>query len=119
MSAFTLKEGIEAYIGHLQAQGKKGTTIGVYKKALALAAGHFGEDRDLARMLPAHAAGFLKSDAVLKKPDGAERAEISVEQIRRVFRQMLTFCRDKGLIESLPLPKDELAKARGQAPDAA
>ena len=119
MSAFTLKEGIEAYINHMQAQGKKGTTVGVYKKALALAASHFGEDRDLGKMLPAHAAKFLKSDAVLKKPDGTPRAEISVEQIKRVFRQMLTFCRDKGLIENLPLPKDELAKAKGASPDAA
>jgi hypothetical protein len=106
----TMHEAIEKYLAHLEATAKPPTRR-VYAKILKLVEEHFGADRDLRKMMPAHAAAFLRSDAVEKKPDGKPRAPVSAEQIRRVLRQVLQFAKAEGLIDTIPLPKDEAAKA--------
>ena len=111
----TLAAGVTAYLEHLRKAGKSKNTIGVYKRCLDLAVEHFGAEKDLRKMLPVHVAGFFKSDAVLKKPDGSPRARLSVEQNIRVLKQLLVFCHEKGMIEALPLPKDMIPKSPQRA----
>jgi hypothetical protein len=104
---YLLKEAVQAYLASLQESSSSATTQKTYARCLDLALAHFGEDRDLKKLLAAHVARFFASDAVNKKPDGSPRAKLSVDQVRRVFRQMLTHCHEKGLIDAVPLPRAE------------
>ncbi len=112
----TLKEAVEKYMEHLEAEGKTERTRYTYLMDLKLALAHFGEDKKLDKLIPAQVAGFFKSDLVTKVPkSGREKSPITVTKTLRVFRQMLVFCRDQKWIETLPLTKDEAAKVKDKA----
>ena len=119
--AKTLKEAVDLYLAHLKQIGKAEPTIYTYGADLALAVGYFGEDKDLAKIIPVQVAGFFKSDAVNKVPkSGRDKSIITITKTRRVFRQMLVFCKEKGWIATVPLTKDEMAKVReAKEPEAA
>lgn len=55
-------------------------------------------------MIP-HVSGFLKSDTLLKLPNGNERSEPTVKKTVRVFRMFLVWALGKGYIIKLPLPR--------------
>ena len=65
----------------------------------------FGAERKLTSILTPHVGKFFKSDALLKLPSGKERAKPTVEKTKRVLRMFLTWAKDTGRIEKLPLPK--------------
>ena len=121
----TIKEAAEKYLANLREVGKNERTIYTYNKDLELALAFFGPDKDIAKILPVHVAAFFKSDIVNKliyepKKEGEARRErpkspITITKTRRVFRQMLVFCKDQGLLDRVPLPKDELAKVKEPA----
>ena len=112
----TLKYAVEKYRDHLAALGKTERTIYTYGKDLELAVLHFGENKKLDKLIPAQVAGFFKSERVTKVPkSGRDKSEITITKTKRVFRQMLVFCRDQGWIESLPLTKDEAKKVKVKA----
>jgi len=112
----TLKEAVEKYMEHLVADGKTERTRYTYHMDLKLALEHFGEDKNLTKLIPAQVAGFFKSDLVNKVPkSGRDKSPITVTKTLRVFRQMLVFCRDQGLIERLPLTKEEASKVKDKA----
>jgi hypothetical protein len=104
---YLLKDGVEAYLKKLADDGASAATQATYRRCLRIAVDHFGDDRDLKRMIPAHVARFFGCDAVAKKPDGSARAKLSVSQIRRAFRQMLAHAHEAGRIEAVPLPRSE------------
>jgi len=109
----TLKTAVEKYMEHLEAEGKTERTRYTYLMDLKLALEHFGEDKKLAKLIPAQVAGFFKSDLVTTVPkSGRAKSEITITKTKRVFRQMLVFCRDQQWIETLPLTKDEAAKVK-------
>ena len=109
----TLKEAVEKYMENLEVEGKTERTRYTYMMDLKLALEHFGEGKDISKLIPAQVAGFFKSDLVTKVPkSGRDKSEITITKTKRVFRQMLVFCRDQGLIEKLPLTKDEAAKVK-------
>ena len=115
-NTITLKTAVEKYMAHLEAEGKTERTRYTYGKDLDLALQHFGEEKNLAKLIPAQVAGFFKSDLVTKVPkSGREKSPITITKTLRVFRQMLVFCRDQGWIEKLPLTKDEAAKVKDKA----
>ena len=68
--------------------------------------GHFGAERKLTAILPAHIGKFFKSDALLKKPSGADRAKPTTDKTKRVFRMFLFWAKEQGHIDNVPLPKD-------------
>ena len=112
----TLKEAVEKYMEHLEAEGKTERTRYTYSKDLDLALEFFGEDKMLAKLIPAQVAKFFKSDLVTKVPkSGREKSPITVTKSLRVFRQMLVFCRDQKWITTLPLTKTEAAKVKDKA----
>ncbi len=104
---YLLKDGVEAYLKKLAEDGASAATQATYKRCLRIAVDHFGEDRDLKRMIPAHVARFYGCDGVTKKPDGSGRAKLTVAQIRRTFRQMLAHAHECGKIDAVPLPRAE------------
>ena len=121
----TIKEAAEQYLAHLSEAGKNERTIYTYSRDLDLAIEHFGEDRNVAKILPVHVAKFFKSDLVTKlirepKKEGQPRrerpkSEITITKTMRVFRQMLVFCKEQGWVSKLALPKDELARVKDKA----
>ena len=112
----TLKTAVEKYMEHLEAEGKTERTRYTYHMDLKLALEHFGEEKDIAKLIPAQVAKFFTSDLVTKVPkSGRDKSQITITKTKRVFRQMLVFCRDQGWIEKLPLTKDEAAKVKDKA----
>ena len=113
--ALTLKDAAPRFIEHLRAAGKKEQTLRTYAKALEVAAGFFGEGKTLKAIRPADVGRFLKSDALLKKPNGADRARPTVDQIVRVLRMLLEWAQGQGIVESVAFPKDAMPKRRRKA----
>ena len=118
-SQTTLKDAGGKYFEHLEATGKNPRTVATYRRQFAVIAGFFGEDKKLAAIRPADVGRFLKSDALLKKPTGKERAEATVNQIVRVLRMMLEWAQSEGLVEAVAFPKDAMPKRRRQSADGA
>ena len=101
-----LSIGIEEYIEHLAAIGKKASTVGTAKRTMALFGEHLGAKKVIAKIMPVHVAGFFKSDAATTLRD-KPRAKASILQIRRIVRGALVFWQEQGYLDSVPLPKDE------------
>jgi hypothetical protein len=101
-----LSIGIEEYIEHLAAIGKKASTVGTAKRTMALFGEHLGAKKVVAKIMPVHVAGFFKSDAATTLRD-KPRAKASILQIRRIVRGALVFWHEQGYLDSVPLPKDE------------
>lgn len=106
MSDCTLHEAAQAYLEHLRAQGKKERTLYTYQKDCEQMEAFFGADRKLKTILAPHVGKFLKSDALLKLPNGGDRAKPTVDKTVRVFRMFLIWAKETGRIDKLPLPKD-------------
>jgi integrase len=114
-SQTTLKDAAPRFIEHLRAAGKKEQTLRTYTKALEVVAGFFGEGKSLKALRPADVGRFLKSDALLKKPNGADRARPTVDQIVRVLRMLLEWAQGQGIVQSVAFPKDAMPKRRRKA----
>ena len=125
----TMKEAAEKYLAHIGETGKNERTVYTYGMDLKLAVEYFGEDKAVAKIMPVHVAAFFKADSVTKlirepKKEGEARRErdkspITITKTKRVFRQMLVFCKEQGWIDKVPLPKDELARVKDKADPAA
>jgi len=101
-----LRIGIEEFIEHLEAIGKKPSTIGTTKRTLKLFEEHLGADKVIAKIMPVHVSGFFKSEAATTLK-GKPRAKASILQIRRIVRSALVWWHEQGYVASVPLPKDE------------
>ena len=104
----TLETAIPEYLERLKELGKNERTIAVYGRCLENAAAYFGADKPLGKLTPATIGTFFKSDAMLKKPNGKAKSEITINQNKRVFRMMLTWAAEAGYLETIPLPKSEM-----------
>ena len=104
----TLKAGAAAHLVHLEAIGKKASTLGTAKRTLDLLVAHMGEDKEVGKILPVHVAAFFKSEAATMLK-GKPRAEASVLQIRRIVRAALVWWHEQGYSDKLPLPSSEKA----------
>ena len=105
MTEMTIHETTAAFINHLRENGKKERTLYTYRKDLDLIEGYFGKDKKLQELRITQVGKFLKCDALLKLGNGNARAERTVAKTIRVFRMMLVWAKDTGLIDELPLPK--------------
>ena len=106
MSEHTLGQSLAEYLEHLRAERKSERTIYTYTKDGEQIIAFFGTDRKLTSILTPHVGKFLKSDILLKLPNGKCRAELTVKKTVRVLRMLLLWAQDKGYITNLPLPKD-------------
>ena len=106
----TLKEAVEQYLAYLTEIGKRPGTVATYGKDFELAIKHFGEEKKIDSFLPPHIATFFKSDLVNKLPSGKERAKPTIDKTKRAVRMMFVWCKNSGMIEKLPIPKDEMPK---------
>ncbi len=115
----TLKNAVDAYLVHLADSGTKENTVNVYRRVLDLAIAHFGEEKKLTSIMVPHVGKFFSSKIVNFHPNGQPKAEPTIKQIKRVFRQCMTFCKEQGSIATIPIPKGEMQHARkkSQAPE--
>ena len=105
MTEMTIYETTAAFINHLRENGKKERTLYTYRKDLDLIEGYFGKDKKIQELRITQVGKFLKCDALLKLGNGNARAERTVAKTIRVFRMMLVWAKDAGLVDELPLPK--------------
>ncbi|HPD17953.1 MAG TPA: site-specific integrase [Planctomycetota bacterium] len=111
-SQLTLKGAAPQYLEHLRTAGKNAHTVRTYGKALEAIAGFFGEAKALKTLRPADVGRFLKSDALLKKPNGRERAKPTIDQIVRVLRMLLEWAQAQGHVAAVAFPQDAMPKRR-------
>ena len=104
----TLKAGAAAHLVHLEAIGKKPSTLGTAKRTLDLLVAQMGEDKEIGKILPVHVAAFFKSEAATMLK-GKPRAEASVLQIRRIVRTALVWWHEQRYSAKLPLPAADKA----------
>ena len=64
-------------------------------------------------MIP-HTGKYFASDLLNKHDSGKPKAEPTIKQNKRVFRQCLEFAKEQGWIDVLLIPKAELQHARGK-----
>jgi len=105
MSEITLKEAAREYIEHLRSQGKAERTLYTYGRDFEQIEAYFGPEKKLSAVLIPHVSGFLKSDSLLRLPNGKERSEPTVKKTIRVFRMFLVWSHSMGYITKIPLPK--------------
>jgi len=110
----TFEKAAPAFLQFLKDEGKNERTIEVYGRCLQTAVDYFGADKPLDKLTPATIGTFFKSDALLKKPNGKIKSEITLTQNKRVLRMMLVWSNESGFIEDIPLPKAEMKKGRAQ-----
>ena len=104
----TFEKAVPAFLQYLKDEGKNERTVEVYGRCLDNVTTYFGADKPLDKLTPATIGTFFKSDALLKKPNGKAKSEITVVQNKRVFRMMLVWAQDKGFLADIPLPKSEM-----------
>ena len=120
MSDITLHDALQEYLTHLRSEGKSERTLYTYGKDATQIEAYFKPEKRLSAIMIPHVSGFLKSDALLKLPDGKERSEPTVKKTIRVFRMFLVWALGKGYISKLPLPKDlPMGHSAKQAAEAA
>ena len=106
MSDKTLREAMQEYLEYLRTEGKSERTLYTYDRDVQQIVGFFGTEKKLSAVLTPHVSKFLTSDALLKLPNGRERAAITVRKTVRVLRMFLVWAREKGYIAKLPIPRD-------------
>lgn len=112
----TLGQAMAEYLEYLKADGKSERTIYTYGQDAKQITSFFGAERKLSAILVPHVGKFFKSDALLKLPNGNERAEPTVRKTVRVMRMFFVWALDMGYIDKLPLPKPAVSKLEGDVP---
>ncbi len=103
----TITQALPEYLEYLKGQSKKESTINTIGRLLKHLVGHLGEQKQMGKILPAHIAGFFKSNRATKVK-GRPMAEPTRLQIRRVTRQFLVWTNETGMIDKVPLPREEM-----------
>lgn len=116
MSERTLGQTMAEYLEHLKTEGKSERTLYTYGQDAKQITSFFGAERKLSAILVPHVGKFLKSDALLRLPNGNERAAPTVRKTVRVMRMLFVWALDMGYIDKLPLPKPALSKVEGDVP---
>ncbi len=111
-----LREVAEDYIDSLVFTQAKSSTIKIYLRAVQIAVDYFGAQRPVESITLPQVGKFFCSPVILRLPNGRPRADATVKQIRRVFRQCLEFALEKGWITKLVIPKSEMVHARAKTP---
>ena len=102
----TLKEAIPEYVKFLEVEGKSKSTRYTVNLDLNYLLNDLGEKKELKNILTVHIAKFFKSDVVNKSKD-KPRSIHTINQIKRITRQFLVWCKTQGYIDVLPLTKEE------------
>ena len=106
------------YLDYLKEMGKKPGTIASYGKDFDLAIEFFGEDKTIDSIAVCNIGKLFKSDLVNKLKSGQDKAEPTIKKTKRAVRMMFTWAKDSGMINTLPIPKNEIPGNTGKAESA-
>ena len=102
----TLKDTIPKYIKHLEEEGKSKSTRYTVNLDLGYLMQELGEKKELKNILTVHIAKFFKSE-IVNTSKNKPRSIHTINQIKRIVRQFLVWCKEQGYIDVLPLTKEE------------
>lgn len=106
MSApITLSEAANQYLEFLKYQGKSGRTLYTYSRDLKQIQAFFGPERAIGNIPLPLIGRFLRSDELLKLPNGQERARQTVNKTIRVFRMFMLWLVHVAYLPEVTLPK--------------
>jgi len=101
----TLSEATSQYLEFLAYEGKSKQTLYTYSRDIQQILAFFGADR-LINNIPLPLIGrFLKSDELLKLPNGQDRALQTVNKTIRVFRMFMHWLVQVNYLPEVTLPK--------------
>lgn len=113
--SITLAEAAQQYLVMLENQGKQPATLYTYGKDLEQIQAFFGEEKLVNAISLPQIGKFLKSDELLKLPNGKERSLPTVNKTIRVFRMLMLWLQQEGMTEELALPKSiPMGRSRAQ-----
>ncbi len=112
-----LKALTEQYLEALKTDGKSERTLYTYGKDLEQILTFFGGEREVDSINKPEVGKFLKSDELLRLPNGKDRAPQTVKKTQRVLRMLLVYAVNHGLLNEAPLPKALVPTSESIAPD--
>lgn len=101
----TLQEAIEGYTKHLKATGTSERTLYTYGKDFEQIQAYFDPERPLKSINRLQVGKFLKSDELLRLPNGKGRAPATVKKTVGVLKRFLLWAAEENMIEEAPIPK--------------
>jgi len=101
----TLSEAAVQYVEYLKHDGKSERTLYTYGKDIQQILAFFDPERVVGNMPLPLIGRFLKSDELLKLPNGQERAPQTVKKTIRVFRMFMQWLVQVGYLPEVTLPK--------------
>jgi site-specific recombinase XerD len=101
----TLTEAATQYLEYLAHHGKKPRTLYTYNRDLQQILTFFGPERLIGNMPLPLIGRFLKSDELLKLPNGQERKPPTVNKTIRVFRMFMQWLVQVDYLPEVNLPK--------------
>jgi len=101
----TLSEAAEQYLEFLKYQGKSARTLYTYGRDIQQILAFFGSERMVGNIPLPLIGRFLKSDELLKLPNGQERAPQTVKKTIRVFRMFMQWLVQVAYLPEISLPK--------------
>lgn len=107
----------EAYLAHLQAEGKSPSTCGTAKRTLALLVAHLGAEREAGEVAAEDLRGFFASEAATKQR-GKPKAAASVAQVQGIVRAALAWWNQQGHAERQEPAKTPAPASRAIQPPA-
>jgi len=111
-----LSHAIENFTTYLQANRRSPHTISCYRRDLA-GLERFAGDVDIDALTPDLLHGFVVSDLVQLKPDGAARSEVTVNRAKAALRSFGHWLVDTGLASRNPAAGLSIRRtATGQSP---
>jgi hypothetical protein len=102
----SIQEAALLYLEVLKQQGKSPRTLYTYHQDLKQVCGFFGAEKLITSITFPLVGKFLKSEILLKLPNGKSRATATVNKTIRVFRMFLIWAKGEGYLETLPLTKE-------------
>jgi hypothetical protein len=106
----TLAASTEAYVKHLEAQGKSPSTCGTTKRTLALLVVHLGAEREVDKVVAKDLDDFFASEAATKQR-GKPRAAASVAQLRGIVRAAFAWWKEQCPQAAPPAPAPAVVAA--------
>lgn len=107
-----IRTAADNYLKHLGESGKSERTLYTYGKDLEQVCRFFKGDAEMDKIHLLQVGKFLKSDDLLKLPNGKDRAEPTVKKTVRVFTQFILWSHAQGYMDTVPLPKSLDAKKK-------
>ncbi len=112
-----LRQAIERFRTHLEANGNSPHTISSYLRDLEMLTDRLGRETAVEGVTSDALAAFLTSDAVARRPDGTPKTPGSVDKAKTSVKAFFRWAHDGGITSANPAAAIRLKHRRRPAPD--